>query len=340
MGLAASDQQTLMMRRRAALGGGLVLLVLIILLVGGCLKSRKQQALETYNQRVGQIVGESDQQVSHPFFAALSGASASSPLNVELNIDQLRALAQTQAASAKALSVPGSMDAPQRDLLLALDLRAEGLTKIAALVRTALGGQNSSSASEIAGDMEMFLASDVIYSQRVAPLIEQALKSGGITSQTVASTQFVPNLGWLDPSIVQERITGQASSSSQGAVAPGHHGHVLKGVSVGTTALEAEPAINRVKTSSNPTFTVQIENDGEFTETDVKVDVTVTVADKPYKASHVVNTTEPGKTINVEIPVPGVPLGSPAKIEAQVEPVPGETNHEGTKGVYLAILGE
>jgi hypothetical protein len=340
MGQAASDQQTLMMRRRVALGAGLVLLVLIILLVGGCLKSRKQQELETYNQRVGQIVGESDQQVSHPFFAALSGASASSPLNVELNIDQLRALAQTQAASAKALNVPGSMDAPQRDLLLALDLRAEGLTKIAALVRTALGGQNSSSASEIAGDMEMFLASDVIYSQRVAPLIEQALKSGGITSQTVASTQFVPNLGWLDPSIVQERITGQASSSSQGAVAPGHHGHVLKGVSVGTTALEAEPAINRVKTGSNPTFTVQIENDGEFTETDVKVDVTVTVADKPYKASHVVNTTEPGKTINVEIPVPGVPLGSPAKIEAQVEPVPGETNHEGTKSVYLAILGE
>jgi hypothetical protein len=278
--------------------------------------------------------------VSHPLFTALGSASGEPPLNVELKVNELRALAQSQAASAKALNVPSSVQSAQRDLLLALDLRAEGLAKVATLVRTALGGQDSNAATDIAGDMEMFLASDVIYSQRVAPLIEQALKSSGVTSQTVANTQFVPNLGWLDPSTVQERLTGQASSSSQGAVAPGHHGHVLKGVSVGSTALEAEPALNRVTTGSNPTFTVQIENDGEFTETDVKVDVTVTVAGKPYKASHVVNTTTPGKTVNVEIPVPGVPLGSPAKVEAQVEPVPGETNHEGTKSTYLAILGE
>jgi hypothetical protein len=72
----------------------------------------------------------------------------------------------------------------------------------------------------------------------------------------------------------------------------------------------------------------------------VKVNVTVTASGKQLKASHVINKTEPGKRVNVEIPVSGIPLGVAAKIEAQVEPVPGETNHEGTKYSYLAIFSQ
>jgi len=46
-----------------------------------------------------------------------------------------------------------------------------------------------------------------------------------------------------------------------------------------------------------------------------------------------------GSTASVDIPVAGVPLGAASKIEVQIEPVPGETNHEGTKNAYLAIFG-
>ena len=74
------------------------------------------------------------------------------------------------------------MAAAQRDLVLAFDLRVEGLTKLAALLPTALGGQGKQASTLIAGDMEIFLASDVIYSQRVAPLIQQTLASNGITA--------------------------------------------------------------------------------------------------------------------------------------------------------------
>jgi hypothetical protein len=66
----------------------------------------------------------------------------------------------------------------------------------------------------------------------------------------------------------------------------------------------------------------------------------VTAAGKQYKATHVIDKTEPGKTVDAEIPVTGIPIGVAAKIEVQVEPVPGETNHEGTKNTYLAIFGE
>ena len=329
-----------MVRRRMAAGVGVVLLIAIVLIVNGCLKSQKTQALKEYVHNVSQIAGESDQQVSRPLFSALSGASAKSALDVEEQVDQLHLEAQKQATQAKGLSVPAEMDAAQRDLLLALDLRSEGVEKVASLLRTALGGQAKQASTPIAGDMENFLASDVIYSQRVAPLIEQTLKSAGVDGQTVAGSRFLPNIGWLEPATVQARITGQgASSSSSGETLTGHHGSALKGVSVGANTLEAEPALNHISGGGNPTFTAQVENAGEFPETNVKVDVNVTASGKQFAASRTIEKTEPSKTVNVAIPVTGVPLGVASKVEVHVEPVPGETNHEGTKNTYLAIFG-
>lgn len=334
------DHHTLMVRRRAAALVGVVLVIIIALLVNGCLKSKAHAALETYAQHVGLLIKESDEQVGHQLFGALDSASGQTPLNVELHIDEYRQQAETQANSAKGLSVPSSLQGAQRNFLLTMDLRVEGLQKVSSLVRSALGGQNTSAATtQIAGAMEIFLASDVVYSQRVVPLISQTLAENSITGQTPPATGFLPNLGWLEASTVAARLGGgQGSGSSQTTVQPGHHGHVLKGVGVGSTTLEAEPAINHISGGSNPAFTVHIENDGEFNETNVKVNLTVTSQGKQYKASKTVNKTEPGKAVEVDIPVEGVPLGMAGKIEAQVEPVPGETNHEGTKSTYLAVF--
>jgi len=334
------DQHTLMVRRRVAAAVGVVLLIVIVLVVNGCLKSQRKQALETYNRDVSRIAQESGQQVSQPLFSALANASSKSALDVEVQLDQLHLQAQSQASSAKGLSVPGAMADAQRDLLLALDLRAEGVAKVASLVRTALGGQAKQASTPLAGDMEIFLASDVIYSQRVAPLIQQTLVANGIQGQSTASSRFLPNLGWLEGTVVLARITGQASSSSQnGAPVTGNHGSALKGVSVSTTALAPEPALNHIGGGGNPAFTVQVENSGEFSETNVKVDVTVTAGGKQFKASHVIDKTEPGKTVNVDIPVTGIPLGVASKIEVYIEGVPGENDLENNKGTFLAIFG-
>jgi hypothetical protein len=329
-----------MVRRRVAAGVGVALVIIIALVVNGCLKSKANAALETYSQNVGQLVKESEEQVSHPLFETLSGAAGKSAFDVENEINQLRLLAQNQARHAKELSAPGAMGGAQRAFLLAMDLRAEGLAKIAGLVRAALGGQSSNATTQIAGDMEIFLASDVIYSQRVAPLIQQTLTANGITitEQIPSSTRFLPNLGWLESSTVQARLAGQSSSSSSsGTLAPGTHGHKLAGVSVNSTNLEPEPTLNHVKAGTNPTFTVQVNNAGENTETNVKVEVTVESQGKQHKGSYTIQKTEPGKTVPVDIPVEGVSLG-PAKILVNIEKVPGETELENNKATYLAIF--
>ncbi len=334
-----ADHHTLLVRRRVAAGVGVVVLIVIVLLINGCLKSGKEEALKTYDHEASQLVRESDQQVSAPLFKALAGASGESPLNVEAQVNQLRGQAQSQAARAKSLSVPGEMQDAQRNLTLVLDLRAEALVKIANLVRTALGGQGKQASAEIAGAMEMGLASDVVYSQRVTPLIQQALAAGGVQGQSTASTQFLPNLGWLEPSTVQQRLTGKSSGSAQSSqVAPGTHGSALTGVSVGSTTLEAEPALNHISGGPNPTFTVAVEDSGSNSETNVGVEVSVSAGGKAYKATRTIPKTEPGVTSKVNVPVEGVPLESAAQVTVYVRPVPGETNAENNKGTYLAVF--
>jgi uncharacterized repeat protein (TIGR01451 family) len=207
-------------------------------------------------------------------------------------------------------------------------------------VPTTLGGQGQQAAAKMAGDMEIFLASDVIFSQRVIPLIQQSLSSNGIHGRSTSSSRFLPNLGWLDPTTLLSRVTGQGGGTGQTGVTPGTHGSSLVGVSVGTNTLATEPTLNHIRGGSSPTFTVAVENTGDNPETNVKVDITVSAGGKQFKASHVINSTQPGSKVNVEIPVSGVPLGVASKIETNVEPVPGEANAENNKSSYLAIFSQ
>jgi hypothetical protein len=338
-GVSSIDHHTMMVRRRIAAGVGVVLLIVIVLLVNGCLKRGKQQGLESYNQNVNQIGQSSEAQVSKPLFSALSGAGSKSALNVEVQVDQLRRQAQEQAEHAKGLSVPSEMTSAQRSLLLALDLRVEGLAKIANLVREALGGQAQAASTKIAGAMEIFLASDVIYSQRVVPLIQQTLAAGGVSGQSTSPSRFLPNVGWLTPATVQSNITGVATSSS-GAVTPGTHGSALKSVSIGTSALEPSPAINHVNVGSNPTLSAMVEDSGSNPETDVKVEVAVTSEGKTLNASHVIDKTEPGQSYNAEIQVKGVTLEAASRVTVNVQPVPGETDIENNKSSFIVIFGK
>jgi hypothetical protein len=328
-----------MVRRRVAAGAAVVLLIIVVLIINGCLKSQKQQSLKDYNHAVSEIARESDSQVSKPFFTALSGAAGKSAIDVQVQVNQLRVEAEKLASRVKGLSVPGDMKGAQQNLLLTMNFRVEGITKIAALLPAALGGQGKQVDPKIAGNMEIFLASDVVYSQRVAPLIQEVLNANGIHQATTA-TRFLPNLGWLEPSTVEARLGGKSTTGTNSSTSPGTHGSSLVGTAVGTTSLEPEPTLNHIAGGGSPTFTVTVENTGESEETNVKVVVAVTAAGKQLTGSHVINTTHPGSKANVEIPISGVPLGVASKIQVNVEPVPGETNTENNKSTYLAIFGE
>jgi hypothetical protein len=318
---------------------GALVLIAIVVLIASLVSGSNREAVESYGRSVSSIIKESNEQVSTPFFQALSGASTAGHGSVEERIDELRADAEGQAARAQRLSVPGGLEPAQRNLLLSLGMRSEGLAKIRNLIAPALGGGSESATAykQIAGAMELFLSSDIIYSQRVAPLIGEALSAHGASGQTLASSRFLPNLGWLETATVTARLSGHQASGATAALAPGTHGNALVGVSVGATTLTAGE-LNHISGGPNPTFTAKVENTGESAESDVKVDVAVQAGGKQYSAYNIAPQTTPGHPVSVEIPVEGVPLNTSAKVEVYVEPVPGETDFENNKATYEATF--
>jgi hypothetical protein len=333
------DQHALVVRRRVLAVLGALVLIAIVVLIASLVSGSKREAVESYGRSVSSIIGESNEQVSAPFFQTLSGASAAGHGSVEERIDELRADAEAQAARAQRLSVPGGLEAAQRELLLALGMRTEGLAKIRNLIAPALGGGSESATAykQIAGANQLFLSSDVIYSQRVAPLIGESLSAHGASGQTLASSRFLPNIGWLETATVTARMNGHQASSASAALTPGTHGNALVGVSVGATALGAGET-NHISSGPNPTFKAKVENTGESAESNVKVDVTVQAAGKQYSAYNIAPNTTPGHPVTVEIPVEGVPQNTTAKVEVYVEPVPGETDLENNKATYEATF--
>ena len=191
-GSGGGQNHDLMVRRRIAAGIAVVLLIVVVLLIDGCVKSQKISSLKEYNREVAAIAHESDTAVSEPLFSALTDSASKSALEVDGQINQLRLKAQELASRTHGLSVPGEMEGAQRAFLMAMNLREEGMNKLDQHVSQALGGQAKQASALIAGDMEIFLASDVLFSQRVVPLIEQTLSSNSIHGQTTPTGRFVP----------------------------------------------------------------------------------------------------------------------------------------------------
>jgi hypothetical protein len=219
----AADPQTVRNRRIIAVVFVVLFIVLLSVLVNSCLDTRAENRLKDYNRDVGSVIGRSDREVGRPFFDLISQGGAA-PNELEQSISSLRNRADDHVQEAEGFDVPDELKTAQRNLLLALDMRAAGLEKIAGQVRTALvqdGGEEAEAATaQIAAQMQQFLSSDVIYDARVTPYIQQTLVDKDIAGQTVPGSQFLPSLEWLDVEVVADRLGAEAGDAGGGGNAP------------------------------------------------------------------------------------------------------------------------
>jgi hypothetical protein len=333
------DRQTLLVRQAVLLGVGLLLVILVVFGVKGCLDNRKQSALKDYNRNVTAIISDSDDRVMKPFFELMgNGAREGSDLQVQVN--QLRLSADQDASRAKGLSPRDEVQPAQRYLELVLDLRAAALRKIADQIPSAQGrGQTQQDAdNQIAGQMQAFLASDVVYSQRVAPLIKQGLDEAGITGQTIATSRSLRDVSWLSPATVADHLGGAGGTSANGEVKPGAHGHGLVAVAVGNVTLQPGGGVNRVP-SSGVTFTVRFANQGDNDERNVRVSVTVKGSGKPLSVTKTVAQTKAKSESTVQIPLGQTPpIGQAVTVTVKVAAVPGEKKTDNNTQDYTVIF--
>ena len=335
-----TDQQQLMVRRAVAGGVGLIVLILLIVGVNGCLQSQREAALRDYNQEVASIIGESDEQVGAPLFESLQGGT--SPLERQQQVNQLRVAAEDQARRASEFDVPGAMAPAQQSLLTVLDLRASAVAEVARLLPAALRGAGSEDAVQaVAGQMQALLASDVIYDARTVPFINEALEEEDLGGQEIADSAFMPDLAWLDPATVAQRIGSQGGGEGpQGEPAPGSHGHGLTSVAIGDTTLQPGGAINRVPAGPTVAFTVVFQNQGENDESDFRVRVQLEGSGgEPLTVERRVDQTQAGQEANVTLNLEQAPpVGEPLTATVTVEPVPGEEMTENNEQEYTVLF--
>lgn len=343
------DPQTLWTRRAVAAGVGLLVLIFLVVVVNACQDSRRKNALRDYNRAVADIITTSDSTVGAPFFETLAQGAGQSPEDLQSQVSTLRSEADTNLERAQDLSVPGDLKGAQESLLIALELRRDGLQFVSEQIASALGdeGDVADAAIEaISGQMQAFLASDVLVRSRVTPLIRDTLEDNDVVADPAATGGFMPALDWLQPDFVAEslgtRISGGSGggNTNNGNVTPGLHGNGLDSTTIDGVALTpGADGTNTVPVGAD-SITVAFTNQGENTEFDVEVLVTLqsTSGAEDITGSETVDTIAQGESAEVEVPLSRAPEADLYTLDVEVAPVPGEKKTDNNSSTYNVLF--
>ncbi|HYG95650.1 MAG TPA: CARDB domain-containing protein [Solirubrobacterales bacterium] len=324
------ERQQIMLRRALALGGGLVLLILLVLGVKGCLDARANRELSDYARNVTQIVEET-QQTSKSFFGKLDDPGNLSVTDFVDQVNADRSAIDTYAERIDELGAPGDMGRAQTNLELAYQLRSSAMEEIAEKMPTALGDAGAEKAmTGIAKQMQKLLAADVIYETVVRPEVDGVLASNGISDSDLPKNTFLPDEKWLEESAVSDALG--AVSGSTGSATPGVHGTELVGVLVnGSELVEGESTT--IAGEEGVEVEVQVQNQGESTESGVTV--AVTVEGNTIKGE--IDEIEAGEIGTTSIPLTPTPSGE-VTLEVEAEPVAGESVTENNEASYTLLI--
>ena len=170
----------MMVRRTIAAGVGLLVLILLVIGVRGCLDARKERAIEDYADNAAVLVRESNGQ-SKELFALLQGSgSPDEAVDAQNKVNGFRVQSASIVDRARDLDVPDEVSNAHRYLLETLEFRRDGLARIAEDLPDALGDESRRQGSEgVARQMQVFLASDVIYAGRFRPSLAEVLAGPG-----------------------------------------------------------------------------------------------------------------------------------------------------------------
>jgi hypothetical protein len=307
---------------------GLIVLVLLVLGIRGCLNARKEEAMQNYVTDANELVRQSNSGGRRLFRVLQGPGGQDQAVNTENALNGERVAASGLVDQARDLDVPDELSTAQDYLVETLELRRDGVAGIANAVPQALADQERrQSTQRVSQMMRVFSASDVIYSARYVPSVNRALEEEEVAAEEPVESNFLPDTEWLDPTFVADQVAGIRSGAGDGgdqAAAPGLHGNGLGTVTLGGVALVPGGSAT-VPLTGDLAFEVQISNQGENTETDVPVRVTVGEGGDATTGEEAIDEIAAGETKTVSVPLDEQPpTGENVPVEVEVEAVPGE----------------
>jgi hypothetical protein len=328
-----------LVRRTIAIGGGLLVLILLVFGFRGCLDARKERAMEDYVRGANELLKLS-QAESRQLFDILSAPSdTDQTVNRQNQANALRVDSATLSDRARDLDVPDELSEADDYFVEALDLRRDGLAEVADQLPGALAQEERrNSTGRIAQMMQVFLASDVLLTARFAPSAKKALDEEEVDATiNENSLRFVEDIDWVNPDFVADQIAGIRGTDG-GAATPGLHGNGLGTVALGGVALTPGGSAP-VTLSEDIAFDIQVLNQGDSTETDVQVQVTVGEGADAVELEDTIPEIAAGEQKSVTIPLTEQPpTGQNVPITVRVKPVPGEEVTDNNENEFAVIF--
>lgn len=331
------ERQQIVARRLMAGAIGIVILILLIVGIKGCLDARKQRGLENFASDVNSLVASSSQ-LSNEFFKELQ-TPGSSGLNLQQAIESERGTAEGLLTRAEQISTPGELAAAKSNLVLAFQLRRDGIAGLAAQLASANGSPKQlGSASRLAVDhMKELLASDVIY-VRAKAQIDAALKAEGLSERARPSVFFHQPTRWLSKSALQTVLGSAGTGGTGGSACPPKHvcGLALASTAIGGAALTAGAPATVTGTSVD----VSVQNQGDVSESGVQVTFKLSGGGTNVTNSATLPQLPAGQTKSVSLPIkPAATAGRPLSLDVTVQPVPGEHVSSNNRATYSVTFG-
>lgn len=321
-----------MIRRAIALGAGLLVLVLLVFGAKGCLDARKNRSLEDYANNVTQIVNETNA-LGKSFLGRLSDPGELSVTEFTSEIQSDRSAMDGFLSRVEKLDTPGDMSSAQDSLTLVYELRSSAMNEIADRMSTALGDEGAENARrQIAAQMEVLNAADVLYNRVTRHQIDNTIASNGANAPEMPRSTFMPDPeNWISVDAINDALDGVSGTTSTEAPDDGLlHGTGIvdpaSSVTIGDIALSPDTT-TAIPAGTTPTVDVAVQNQGTATENDVTVTVSV---DGGSALESSISSIGPGETGTASIPLTPAPSGE-VTLDVSVEPVPGEsvtTNNE------------
>jgi hypothetical protein len=312
----------------------ILIVLLLVLWVNGCREDKRKDAYRNYVQHVSDYANQS-QKLGRQFNTLLTSRGTKES-DVESELSGLAGQQDQITNAARKLDPPGHLRDQDAHMLDAFALRANGLRGMSDAFRSTANSKNADAAgSDLAVQMQRFIASDVLWQDFFKEPTKDELQRLSVTGVNVPDSVFLrnPDIATTQSmKAVWQRIHGAAT----GGATCSPRGTQLVSTTVLPAGKELSPdATNTIQQSTDLAFQVKVKNSGCAQEVGLKVTLTIQQSPNPIKQRKTIPLIDSGAEETVEfrnLPLP--PLDQKTSVTVEVDPVPGETTTDNNSASY------
>ena len=291
----------------------ILIVLLLVLWVNGCREDKRKDAYRDYVKTVSDYANQS-QRLGRQFNTLLTSRGTKES-DVESEFAGLAGQQDQITNNARNLDPPGHLRDQDAHMLEAFELRSNGLRGMSDAFRSTASSKNADAAgSDLALQMQRFIASDVLWQDFFKEPTKEELQKIGVTGVNVPDSVFLRN-----PDI--------ATSSSMKSVWQRVHGAATGGATctprgtqlVSTTVLPAGKELstdttNTIQQSTDLAFQVKVKNSGCAQEVGLRVTLTIQQSPKPIKSRKTIPLIDSGAEETRRVQEPAAAAARPEDV--------------------------